>query len=118
MGHTALRRRGPDVPPAMGGHDRHLRRRRGRRRRAESQAGSELQVHRSGNLIRWLFDNHLVDEITLLTYPMVVGQGSRLFPATGPDTALELVDSRATPRGVTIHVYRPIGRPEYAGATA
>jgi len=44
-------------------------------------------------------DNHLVDEITLLTYPVVVGQGTRLFPATGPDTAFELVDSQSTPKG-------------------
>ena len=68
-------------------------------------------------MIRWLLDNDLVDEITLLTFPVVVGQGTRLFPDTGPDTALELVDSRATPSGVTIQVYRPAGRPRYATAT-
>jgi len=84
----------------------------------KAKPGRELQVHGSGNLVRWLVDNHLVDEITLLTYPVVVGQGTRLFPATGPDTALELVDSRATPSGVTIQVYRPTGRPQYATATA
>jgi dihydrofolate reductase len=78
----------------------------------------ELQVHGSGNLVRWLLDNHLVDEITLLTYPVVVGQGTRLFPDSGPDTALDLVESRATPGGVTIQVYRPTGRPQYAPATA
>jgi dihydrofolate reductase len=78
----------------------------------------ELQVHGSGSLVRWLLDNQLVDEITLLTYPVVLGQGTRLFPATGPDTALDLVDSRATPSGVTIQVYRPTGRPQYATATA
>jgi dihydrofolate reductase len=78
----------------------------------------ELQVHGSGSLVRWLLDNQLVDEITLLTYPVVIGQGTRLFPATGPDTALELVDSRATSSGVTIQVYRPNGRPQYALATA
>src|SRR5687768_4936518 len=80
----------------------------------KAKPGGELQVHGSGNLVRWLLDNHLVDEITLLTYPVVVGQGTRLFPATAPDTALELVDSRATPSGVTIQVYRPTGRPQYA----
>jgi dihydrofolate reductase len=80
----------------------------------KAKPGSELQVHGSGNLVRWLFDNQLVDEITLLTYPLVVGQGTRLFPATGPDTALELVDSRATRSGVTIQVYRLAGRPQYA----
>ena len=80
----------------------------------KAKPGGELQVHGSGNLVRWLVENHLVDEIILLTYPVVVGQGTRLFPATGPDTALELVDSRATPSGVTIQVYRPTGRPQYA----
>ena len=84
----------------------------------KAKPAGELQVHGSGSLVRWLFDNQLVDEITLLTYPVVIGQGTRLFPDTGPDTALDLVDSRATPRGVTIQVYRPSGRPQYAEATA
>ena len=85
----------------------------------KAKPAGELQVHGSGNLVRWLLDNHLVDEITLLTYPVVIGQGTRLFPDTGPDTALDLVDSRATPKGVTIQVYRPTGRrPQYASATA
>jgi dihydrofolate reductase len=74
----------------------------------------ELQVHGSGALIRWLLENDLVDEINLFTYPLVVGQGTRLFPDTGPDTALELLESRVTPGGVIIQVYRPAGRPEYA----
>ena len=73
-------------------------------------------MHGSGSLFRWLFDNQLVAEITLLTAPVVVGQGTRLFPDTGPDTALELVESRATPSGVTIQVYRPTGRPRYGTA--
>ena len=87
---------------------------------SELKAGQEgeLQVHGSGSLVRWLFENQLVDEIVLLTYPVVVGQGTRLFPATGPDTALELVESRATSGGVTVQVYRPGGRPQYAPATA
>jgi dihydrofolate reductase len=84
----------------------------------KAKPGGELQVHGSGSLVRWLLDDQLVDEITLLTYPVVVGQGTRLFPDTGPDIALELVDSRATPSGVTIQVYRPSGRPQYAPATA
>ncbi|MFN2543905.1 MAG: dihydrofolate reductase family protein [Actinomycetota bacterium] len=84
----------------------------------KANPGGEVQVHGSGSLVRWLFDNQLVDEITLLTYPVVIGQGTRLFPDTGPDTALDLVDSRATPKGVTIQVYRPTGRPQYATATA
>ena len=82
----------------------------------KGKPGGELQVHGSGNLVRWLLDNHLVDEITLLTYPVVIGQGTRLFPATGPDTALDLVESRSTAQGITIQVYRPTGRPRYATA--
>jgi dihydrofolate reductase len=50
------------------------------------------------------------DELSLLTYPVVIGQGIRLFPDTGPDVALDLVDSRATPKGITIQLYRPTGR--------
>ena len=80
----------------------------------KAKPGGELQVHGSGALIRWLLDNQLVDELILLTYPVVVGQGVRLFPDTGPDTALDLVDSRATSNGITIQVYRPGGRPQYA----
>jgi dihydrofolate reductase len=83
----------------------------------KAKLASELQVHGSGALVRWLLDNQLVDEITLLTYPVVVGQGTRLFPDTGLDTALDLIDSRATPSGVTIQLYRPTGRPQYATAT-
>jgi hypothetical protein len=50
--------------------------------------------------------------------PVVVRQGTRLFSDTGPDAALDLVDSWSTPKGVTIQVYRPTGRPHYATATA
>jgi dihydrofolate reductase len=71
-------------------------------------------VHGSGTLIRWLLENDLVDEITLLIIPVVVGQGMRLFPANGPDIALDLIESRADSKGVTIQVYRPAGRPQYA----
>jgi dihydrofolate reductase len=83
----------------------------------KAKPGGELQVHGSGNLVRWLFGTPLVDEITLLVYPVVVGQGTRLFPDTGPDVALELVESRSTPKGVTIQLYRPTGRPRYELAT-
>jgi dihydrofolate reductase len=83
----------------------------------KAKRGGELQVHGSGALVRWLLDNQLVDEINLFVCPVVVGQGTRLFPDTGPDIALEQVESRSTPSGVTIQVYRPTGRPQYATAT-
>lgn len=74
----------------------------------KARPAGELQVHGSGNLVRWLFGNALVDQIILLTYPVVVGQGTRLFPDAGPETTLELLDSRATSGGVTIQTYRPV----------
>ena len=83
----------------------------------KARRGGELQVHGSGELVRWLLDNRLVDEITLFLCPLIVGQGTRLFPDSGPDAALELVESRTTPKGVTIQVYRPTGRPQYETAT-
>jgi dihydrofolate reductase len=79
--------------------------------------GGELQVWGSGTLIRWLLEHRLVDEIVLLTYPVVVGQGQRLFPDTGPDIGLELVDLRSTPKGLTIQTYRTTGRPQYETAS-
>jgi dihydrofolate reductase len=86
-------------------------------RELKAKAGGELQVHGSGALFRWLLDNDLVDEINLFTFPVVVGQGTRLFPDTGKDLALELVGSQViTPSGVTIQVYHPAGRPRYATA--
>jgi dihydrofolate reductase len=80
----------------------------------KAKPGGELQVHGSGALTRWLLDNDLVDEMNLLIVPVVLGQGARLFPDAGPDIALDLVDSRADSKGVTIQVYRPNGRPQYA----
>jgi dihydrofolate reductase len=77
-------------------------------RELKAKPGRELQVQGSGALLRWLLENDLVDEMTLFTFPVVVGQGTRLFPDTGPDIALELVRSQTTPMGITIQVYRPI----------
>ena len=84
----------------------------------KAQPGGELQVHGSGALFRWLLENHLVDEMNLFTFPVIVGQGTRLFPDAGPDAALELVGSRSTPSGVIIQVYRLGGRPRYATTPA
>jgi hypothetical protein len=62
--------------------------------------------------------NDLVDQMDLVIFPVVIGQGTRRFPDTDLDRALELVKSRATRRGVTIQVYRPAGRLQFATSTA
>ncbi|OXM55765.1 dihydrofolate reductase family protein [Amycolatopsis alba] len=82
----------------------------------KAKPGGELQVHGSSVLIRWLLENGLVDEMTLIVVPVILGQGARLFPETGPDLALDLVESRTDSKGVTIQVLRPAGRPHYATA--
>ena len=83
-------------------------------RELKATPGGELQVHGSGQLIRWLLEHGLVDELTLIVCPVIVGAGTRLFPDEGRDFALELVESRRFPRGITVQTYRPGGRPEYA----
>ncbi|GAA3113125.1 dihydrofolate reductase family protein [Streptosporangium carneum] len=82
----------------------------------KAKPGGELQVHGSGILTRWLLENDLVDEMILIVIPVILGQGARLFPETGPDLALDLLESRVDSKGVTIQVYRPAGRPRYARA--
>jgi dihydrofolate reductase len=83
-------------------------------RELKAKPGGELQVHGSGALTRWLLANDLVDEMTLMVIPVILGQGARLFPENGPDLALDVVESRVDSKGVTIQVYRPAGRPQYA----
>jgi dihydrofolate reductase len=85
-------------------------------RELKATPGGELQVHGSGTLVRWLLRNDLVDEMTLLVIPVVLGQGTRLFPDSGPDIALDLIESRTDSKGVGIHVYLPAGRPQYPAA--
>jgi hypothetical protein len=51
------------------------------------------------------------NEIILLIYPF--GQGTRLFPHTGPDRHWNSSTRVSTPKGLTLQVYRPTGRPEY-----
>src|ERR1700716_1832048 len=83
----------------------------------KAQEDGHLLVPGSGVLVRWLLANDLVDQLDLLTYPVVIGQGTRLFPDSGPDVALDLGNSRTTSRGITIQTYRPLGRPEYVKST-
>jgi dihydrofolate reductase len=80
----------------------------------KAQQDGDLLVPGSGSLVRWLLANDLVDQFDLLIYPIVLGQGTRLFPDSGQDMALDLVNSRTTSGGITIQTYRPVGRPEYA----
>ena len=83
-------------------------------RELKARPGGELQVHGSGQLVRWLLERELVDEMVLIVCPVIVGAGTRLFPAEGLDHALDLVESRRFPTGILAQTYRPAGRPQYA----
>lgn len=82
-------------------------------RELKARPGRELQVHGSGRLVRFLLDHDLVDRLNLLVFPVIVGAGRRLFPEHGLATGLALDESRTTPNGVTVSVYRTAGRPEF-----
>jgi dihydrofolate reductase len=82
-------------------------------RELKEKPGRELQVHGSGDLLRWLLERDLLDELNLQLYPVVVGDGLRLFPEHGQAHNLALVESRSTPSGVTIQTYRPAGRARF-----
>ena len=85
-------------------------------RELKAKPGRELQVHGSGELLRWLLERDLVDELNLRIYPVIVGDGLRLFPERGQTHDLELVESRSTSSGVMIQTYRPAGRATFGNA--
>lgn len=75
---------------------------------------ASVRVHGCSRLIQWLLEKDLVDEMELITIPVVLGQGARLFADSGRDIAMNLVDSHSDSKGVMIQRYRPAGRPHYA----
>jgi dihydrofolate reductase len=79
----------------------------------KQQPGRELQVHGSGRLAATLQRHGLVDEYRLLTYPVVLGKGRRLFPEGSKPTSMRLLDTKTTSTGVTISRFEPTGDPEY-----
>ena len=85
-------------------------------RELKAKPGRELQIHGSGALLRWLLERDLVDELNLRLYPVVVGDGLRLFPEQGQTHDLTLVESRSVPSGVTLLTYRPAGRATFGNA--
>lgn len=73
----------------------------------KAQPGPDLVILGSGELVRSLIRQGLVDEYALSIHPLVLGSGQRLFPDGSPYSALKLVNSKATTTGVLIATYRP-----------
>jgi dihydrofolate reductase len=80
----------------------------------KAQPGGELLVVGSAALARWLLENDLVDDLNLVQFPVIVGEGERFLPLEGRDFALELQDSRVFDSGIVALTYRVGGRPTYA----
>lgn len=73
----------------------------------------EIQMHGSGALAQSLMRHGLVDVLHLLTFPVVLGKGMRLFARGGPAAAFRHTAARTTGSGVTVHTYESAGRPAY-----
>jgi dihydrofolate reductase len=78
------------------------------------EPGNELQLHGSGTLVRTPMEHELVDEYRLFIHPVVLGNGNRLSADGSSPTALKLIDTKTTSRGVVAHVYQPVGKPQYS----
>ena len=72
--------------------------------------GGDIVVHGSGQLVRGLLEDGLVDELRLMVYPVVLGGGKQLFGDASAAKSLRLVESRPVgPDGVVILTYQPAG---------
>ena len=85
-------------------------------RELKAKPGRELQLHGSGELLRWLLERDLVDELNLRIYPVIVGDGLRLFPEKGQTHGMAMVETLSTKSGVMFQTYRPIGRATFGNA--
>jgi dihydrofolate reductase len=71
--------------------------------------GGDIKVHGSGNLVQTLFKHDLVDELHLMTFPITLGTGKRLFGEQNIPAAFTLMDSLVTPNGVIFANYKRAG---------
>jgi dihydrofolate reductase len=75
----------------------------------KKSTGPEIQVHGSGDLIQTLLQNDLIDEFHLMTFPVVLGNGKRLFANGAIPAGLRATKVKSTPTGVVIATYERAG---------
>ncbi|MCU4187270.1 dihydrofolate reductase family protein [Acidiferrimicrobium sp. IK] len=78
-------------------------------RALKDQPGDELQIWGSGKLLHTLLQHELVDRFRLMTFPLVLGSGRRLFNGGIRPATMRPVDLAVTDAGVVIGTYEPIG---------
>lgn len=69
----------------------------------------DILVYGSTQLVHTLMEHDLVDEYRLMTFPIVLGSGKRLFGETSDTTTLQLVDTKTVGSGIVILTYQPAG---------
>lgn len=78
-------------------------------RQLKSEDGPDLLVQGSSELLQALWQHGLVDEFSVLIFPVLLGRGKRLFGAGTAPSGLNLVASKTSPTGVIVAHYRPAG---------
>lgn len=78
-------------------------------RRLKASDGAALHVWGSSELLQTLIGADLLDEYRMWVSPVVLGKGKRLFEKSIPPRQLALVETRRTPKGVLVNIYRPAG---------
>ncbi len=79
----------------------------------KERTDGELQVHGSGALVRSLLDLRLVDTLHLLTFPVILGAGRRLFTEGMLPTRFAHRTGHVTGSGISLQTYDLAGSPEY-----
>jgi dihydrofolate reductase len=74
-------------------------------KKLKEQAGPEIQVYGSGNLVQTLLKHDLVDEFRLKIFPITLGQGKRLFAEGALPAGFDLTESGISPKGVIVADY-------------
>jgi dihydrofolate reductase len=78
-------------------------------KKLKQQAGPDLQVHGSSNLIQTLLKHDLVDEFWLKIFPITLGTGKRLFAEGTLPVAFSLHEAKTSPRGVIVASFKRAG---------
>jgi dihydrofolate reductase len=83
-------------------------------RSLKDEPGDELQIWGSGRLLHTLLQHELVDRFRLMTFPLVLGSGRRLFDGHILPATMHPVDLTVTDGGVVLGVYEPAGPVRHA----
>lgn len=85
--------------------------------RLKDDGGPDLHVWGSADLIQTLLEGDVIDQMRILTYPIIVGGGKRLFSSKNIARTFEVTGSSVAKDGVIMAVYEPVGPVETGTVT-